>query len=145
MATFTNGLSAVMSVSSFPPSSSTSSAKASGASDQSGQAAQKSTSHSHTGAIIGGVVGGILGLALIGALFFFFVTRSRRSRQPHVYEAPPGHVNEAAGAPRYEAAEGAKHEMYAGTDLHGNMIKHNYRRSVEGPGPQPMVAPHELA
>ena len=54
---------------------------------------------SHTGAIVGGVIGGIAGLALIAAIVFFIL---RRSRQPRQQEAP---VKELGGSGLYPTHE----------------------------------------
>jgi hypothetical protein len=73
-----------------PPSTtigtSTTSPSSSASASASAPPSAASTHHSDTGAIAGGVVGGVAGLAIIGTIIFFCL--SRRRRQPQTEPAP---------------------------------------------------------
>jgi len=102
-----------------------------------------SSSSNHTGAIVGGVVGGVLGLALLGALIFLFMRRSRNKATTPAPDAgmykppmPMGTPNQM-GSPQMAGYPSPGHDMnYPGSPGSGPYVGSTYPQQYSPSPPQ---------
>ncbi|KAJ5916588.1 hypothetical protein N7504_000603 [Penicillium tannophilum] len=118
-------------VSSTNTSESSTSGNSTSSSSTTTQQAESGTSHSsNTGAIAGGVVGGVAGLALIGALLWFFIVRNKRQERGAL---PTRKINELPAGEPPELSVGNPPELSAGNppELSGGEMRHMPVEPVE--------------